>query len=152
MQLGRRVAELSGAPIYYGAALTARVHAAAGRWRACVSAYDSIPASQPGARYELAVCRAHLGDTAGARTIMDQLLARRYTDRALLAGVQLALGDREGALASLEQAVEDRSSNLISIRALPMLAPLRGDPRFLAVLQRVGLPPHGPPVEGGAAR
>jgi hypothetical protein len=64
----------------------------------------------------------------------------------MIAEIELALGDREAALSSLERAVEERSSNLISIRALPLLYPLRDEPRWRAVLARVGLPLRGPPA------
>jgi serine/threonine-protein kinase len=150
LRLAKRAAELSGLPVYYDNALAAGLHAAAGRWEACVRGFDSLPPVRPAGRSELAICHAHLGDTAAARGIMRQLLARRYTDAVRLAEIQLALGDRAAALASLERAVDDQSSNLISVRSLHLLAPLRNEPRFLAVLRRVGLPPQGPPPDDGS--
>jgi serine/threonine-protein kinase len=145
MRLARRTAQLAGGPYYYQSGLTAVLHANAGRWRECARAADSLPPASP-AQAVHAVCLARLGELAGARAIRDRLLARRYTDRVMIAEIELALGDREAALSSLERAVEERSSNLISIRALPLLRPLRDEPRWRAVLARVGLPLRGPPA------
>jgi serine/threonine-protein kinase len=51
------------------------------------------------------------------------------------------LGEREAALAELDQAVAQRDPNLESIKSDPPFASLRTDPRFAALLARIGLPP-----------
>lgn len=49
-------------------------------------------------------------------------------------------GDRAGALASLESALQQRDSGLILAAHDPMLDPVRADPRFQAVLRQIGAP------------
>jgi serine/threonine-protein kinase len=61
-----------------------------------------------------------------------------YYQRAV---VDLALGDRDAALAHLDQAVEERSVFIEWLKVDPDLEPLRGDPRFAKIVARVGLKP-----------
>jgi len=49
------------------------------------------------------------------------------------------LGDKDQALAWLERAYAKRLPALIYLKADPMWDPLRGDPRFEALTQRIGL-------------
>lgn len=50
------------------------------------------------------------------------------------------LGDRDRALAALERAWEIRDGGLMAIRNDPALDPLRGDPRFEAIVKRMNFP------------
>ena len=50
------------------------------------------------------------------------------------------LGDKGRALAALERAWEIRDGGLIAIRNDPALDPLRGDPRFEAIVKRMNYP------------
>jgi serine/threonine protein kinase/Tfp pilus assembly protein PilF len=61
----------------------------------------------------------------------------------VLAEYQIRLGDREKALVLLEKAFEtnQRSLGLLQIKADPVWAPLRSDPRFADLLRRMNLPP-----------
>ena len=104
-RLGRRATELSGLPVYYDNALTAAVHATFGRWQQCVQAFDAVPATRITGRFVLATCKAKLGDGKGAREIITQLTSRGYCDQVRIAMIQLALGDRDAALSSIEQAL-----------------------------------------------
>ena len=47
------------------------------------------------------------------------------------------LGERDLALRSLERAYQERSTVLAYLLIDPRLAPLRADPRFLALAQRL---------------
>jgi hypothetical protein len=52
------------------------------------------------------------------------------------------LGEKEKALASLERAYEEHSSDsLLYLNTTPEFAVLRSDPRFQDLLHRIGLPP-----------
>ena len=52
--------------------------------------------------------------------------------------VYLALGDKEEALRWLEQSYQDRAGADIGwIRVDPLLDPLRGDPRFEALAEKI---------------
>jgi hypothetical protein len=51
------------------------------------------------------------------------------------------LGDRASALTELEKAVAERDGPMEWIKVEPAWAPLRDDPRFPALVARMGLPP-----------
>ena len=88
---------------------------------------------------------AHLYGTNGrkeeARKILSQLLEARkqhYVDAYCLAIPYVGLGDRAEALNWLEQGYRDRNGyELSSLRVDPFLAPLRGDPRFEALAEKI---------------
>jgi hypothetical protein len=50
-----------------------------------------------------------------------------------------AIGDRDRAFEWLEKALEERDPMMVYLRVHPRLDPLRGDPRFDALVRRVGL-------------
>jgi len=87
----------------------------------------------------------HIYGTTGrkdeARKILEKLKkmrAERYIAAYPLAIVALGLGEKEEALKWLDQAYQDRDGNAIApIRIDPLFKPLRGDPRFEALAERV---------------
>ena len=56
------------------------------------------------------------------------------------AGIYAQLGDRESALAALEQALAIRDGGLASIKIDPLLDPIRQEPRFNAVVAKMNFP------------
>ncbi len=56
-----------------------------------------------------------------------------------LSYICLALGERDQALAHLERDFDQRDPELPFINADPVFDPLRGDPRFVALLRKMGL-------------
>lgn len=82
-----------------------------------------------------------LGHRDEATKILQELQTEsqhRYVDPYNLAIVYLGLGDREQALAALEKSYDDRNGNSLEyIRTDPMLDPLRGDPRFEALAEKI---------------
>ena len=76
-----------------------------------------------------------------ARQILERLhesRKQRYTAAYALAIVCLGLGDRTEALNWLEQAYREHDGNAVgAIRIDPLLAPLRGDPRFEALAEKI---------------
>jgi TolB-like protein/Flp pilus assembly protein TadD len=67
--------------------------------------------------------------------------ARRYVPAYTFAVIYLGLGDKEEALRWLEKDFSDRDGwNIGFIKVDPMLDPLRGDPRFEALAQKVFAP------------
>jgi len=87
------------------------------------------------------------GNRTEAMKILEQLNTlsqQRYVSAYSFAMVHLGLGDKEEALRYLEKAYEDRAGELLRyINVEPVLDPLRGNPRFEALVQKV----VGPKVE-----
>jgi TolB-like protein/Tfp pilus assembly protein PilF/class 3 adenylate cyclase len=81
------------------------------------------------------------GTKAEAVKILEQLKElskQRYVTAYSFAIVYLGLGDKEGALRWLEKSYEDRAGyDIGQIKVDPLLDPLRGDPRFEALVQKV---------------
>lgn len=70
---------------------------------------------------------------------LKQLSEARYVQPTLIAIIYAALGDTDDALIWLERAYAERDEDLSLLKVDPRLDSLRGDPRFLSLLQRVGL-------------
>jgi TolB-like protein/DNA-binding winged helix-turn-helix (wHTH) protein len=71
---------------------------------------------------------------------LRQLSSTRYVSPWSVALVHAGLGDRDQALSSLEKACVERSDYMVYLNREPMLDGLRSDPRFAALVRRVGLP------------
>jgi serine/threonine-protein kinase len=96
------------------------------------------------------------GDLRRARELLRRLkevAAERYVSPVLKARLMLRLGERENALTALEQAAGLRATDLIWLGVGPLYDPLREEPRFRALLNRVGLGQvaavEEPPAGGG---
>ncbi|HEX6066811.1 MAG TPA: ECF-type sigma factor [Longimicrobiales bacterium] len=92
---------------------------------------------------------AALGREAKAREMLDAL--EDTADQQLAtpfhrAVVHVALGETERALQLLELAIETRTKQVRLLRVEPMFDPVRADPRFQALLEKVGL------TDGAAAQ
>lgn len=83
---------------------------------------------------------ALLGNTAGARKVLSDLMKRsqrQYVPPYAIALVHLGLRRKKDALDWLEKAFEDRSTSIAFLKVDPVLDPLRSDPRFVALTQRI---------------
>jgi adenylate cyclase len=84
---------------------------------------------------------ARLGKRNEALNILERLRAmqkERYVSSYNFALIHLGLGQKEEALSFLEKAYEERDGyNIAFIRADPFLDPLRGHPRFEALVQKI---------------
>jgi DNA-binding winged helix-turn-helix (wHTH) protein/TolB-like protein/Flp pilus assembly protein TadD len=92
----------------------------------------------------LGVGYALAGDRAAAEGTLDELeklRAESYASALDLADIHVALGDRERAFRWLDQAAAERAFHLIYLKVWPELDPLRPDPRFKALILRIGLEP-----------
>ena len=89
----------------------------------------------------LAHAYAVSGNKTEATKIRDQLEViskQRYVSAYSFALVYLGLGDKEEALRWLEKAYQDRAGDALRfIRVEPLLDPLRGDPRFEALVAKI---------------
>jgi TolB-like protein/DNA-binding winged helix-turn-helix (wHTH) protein/Tfp pilus assembly protein PilF len=109
--------------------------------RAASSAFDHNPEVKAELGYALAVA----GRRAEARAVLEGLSQpspNRYVSPYSVALVHAGLGDRDQALAWLDKAYDDRSDYMPYLGLEPMLDSLRSDPRFGALVRRVGLPPQ----------
>jgi TolB-like protein/Tfp pilus assembly protein PilF len=87
----------------------------------------------------------HLYGTTGRKDEARKLLGQiqdisksRYVDPYYLAIVHLGLGERELALSALEKSFAELNGNTLEyIRSDPYLDPLRGDPRFEALAEKI---------------
>ncbi|MDR7298291.1 TolB-like protein/DNA-binding winged helix-turn-helix (wHTH) protein/Tfp pilus assembly protein PilF [Pelomonas aquatica] len=90
---------------------------------------------------------ARLGHTAEARAILDRLLqraSRGYVPPISLAVLHAALGETALALDALERAHAAHDTQLVFLKDDPRWAPLRGQPRFIALLRQLKLDRYGP--------
>ena len=91
----------------------------------------------------LAVTYARMGHVREARAILQQLLSlakHRYVSPEQVAMIYANLGEKDEAFAWLERASEGRSAFLaVGVLTSPAYDPLRGDPRFGALLKKMNL-------------
>ena len=82
---------------------------------------------------ERAVARARLADA-------EALAAERYVSPVNLARLHAQIGDRERALRALQAGVAERSPSLVFLKVERAWDGIRDDPRFAALVRRVGIP------------
>jgi TolB-like protein/DNA-binding winged helix-turn-helix (wHTH) protein/Tfp pilus assembly protein PilF len=91
----------------------------------------------------LAHANALSGNPDEAQKLLAQLLARskkQYVSPFYIAIVYVALGEKDLAMNWLEKAFLDRSNGLVFLKVEPELDPLRADPRFIALQQKLNFP------------
>ena len=102
----------------------------------------SISGRSPGAIGVLISAYAHAGRRAEALQLLAELKKRKqssYVPAAAFVNAYVGLGEREQAFAALEQAYEEKSNILQWLKVHPFFDPLRQEPRFVNLVQRVGL-------------
>ena len=88
-----------------------------------------------------AVVYARIGERQKALGLIRELLdasGSRYVNPSVLARVYGALGERDRAFECIERSIADRSLVASWLRG-PEFEPIRSDPRFKAILARLGL-------------
>ena len=65
--------------------------------------------------------------------------SKRYLDSSKLIVAYLGIGDNEQALKWCEKVLSERSTALVWLRVDPVYDPLRSDPRFHALVAKIGL-------------
>jgi tetratricopeptide (TPR) repeat protein len=113
--------------------------------QAIAAAQKAVDLSEraPGALGMLGLVYGLAGKTDDATKILNELLElnkRRYVTPAALVNVYVGLGNKDQAFVWLEKAFAERSNYLAYLKVFPLLDPLRSDPRFKDLVQRVGLP------------
>ena len=92
----------------------------------------------------LAYVYGRSGRQAQAQNTIDKLLTlsrQEEFDPMKLAWAYIGVGNKEQALACLEKAYSQRANGLTALKVDPLYDLLRGDSRFQALMQRVGLAP-----------
>ena len=89
----------------------------------------------------LAAAKAQFGDKDAAIQLLaeqEELSQHRHVRACCRTVLYLSLGNRDEAIRQLEQGIADHDSLTVSlIKVDPTLDPLRGDPRFQALVQKV---------------
>ncbi len=97
----------------------------------------------PDMDFMLASAEAARGNRAEALRLVAKLEAlsrRTYVRPELIAAVYVNLGDRDKAFEWLKQAYEERSPYLLALKVDQKWDPIRQDPRFRALVAKIGLP------------
>jgi serine/threonine-protein kinase len=90
----------------------------------------------------LGYAHGRAGDTAAARALLAELEERSaagHVSSMWTALVQLGLGDHDGVFRALERAFEERDGSLVLVTSAIEFDPVRSDPRFQALLAKMGL-------------
>jgi TolB-like protein len=125
------------------------IHMLQGRFEKAEDALDKAveySGGMPSALAMQAYAYARSGDDVRAREILAELESHRespnrgYVAPVLIAHVYEGVGQADDAIYWLEKALAERDGWLIFLNAYPRFESLRGDPRFQAILDRVGLP------------
>jgi TolB-like protein/DNA-binding winged helix-turn-helix (wHTH) protein/tetratricopeptide (TPR) repeat protein len=107
--------------------------------------YRSALAQNPDNSFWLAMLAradARTGNKSAARRTLHELERRshrQFVEPTLMAMINIGLGDKDAAFASLGKAIDERSANLIWLNANPIYDDLHSDPRFTELLHRIGL-------------
>jgi len=112
-----------------------------GRPDEAIALLEPISATSLNRKSSLGHAYGIAGRAAQARSVLDTLrarAARSYVPSYYFALVHAGLGERDPALQYLERAYQERSTVLAYLRIDPRLAPLRDDPRFVALVRRMG--------------
>jgi TolB-like protein/Tfp pilus assembly protein PilF len=91
----------------------------------------------------LGAAYARAGRKADAERVLRDLQTRanrEYVPSSVVAAVHTALGDRARAVEALERAYAEFDFSIAQIGVAPWFEPLRADPRFQALLRRLGQP------------
>jgi tetratricopeptide (TPR) repeat protein len=122
-----------------------RIFSATGRFDRAADEFLKVVDPSTGSAYveaEVASAYAGAGRIAEAQALLDRLLVRSRSEDVspeLFALVYTRLGQVDEAFAYLERAFELKSRRILWLKVDPRWDPLRADPRFEALLGRLGL-------------
>jgi len=103
-----------------------------------------VPGAPPGLIGWLGLTLGLSGDAAEARSLLDRLHAKAaqvYVPSSSFAWIHLGLGETDAAFEWLDRAVDERDQLMMPIKSYRFLDPIRGDPRFRALLIKMNLKP-----------
>ena len=103
--------------------------------------YESIGADNPFQLARLALLAARTGDMAAAEQLVSRLRQQVGANASYQYGeIYTQLGDRERAFAEWDNAIAVKDSGLEYLKVDPFIDPIRGDPRYAALLRRLNFP------------
>jgi serine/threonine protein kinase/tetratricopeptide (TPR) repeat protein len=76
--------------------------------------------------------------------LYEEQAKRSYVDPVSMAMRYASVGDNDASIRWLEKACAEKSAFAVYIRAYPYFDSLHSDPRYAAILKRMGLPPVSP--------
>jgi len=113
-----------------------------GMLREAVAEYERVPVPPPFPPFPgLAVTYARMGRMDDARKIAlawEEFSKNRYVAPDVLAVIYANMNEKEKAFHWLDKAFEGHSSGVMGLRFIPEYDPLRSDPRFSALLKKLG--------------
>ncbi|HNQ91149.1 MAG TPA: protein kinase [Verrucomicrobiota bacterium] len=120
-----------------------------GRFQEAVERLEQLDPSWlklPYIKSSLAYCYGRLGRRDEARRILVDFLAVREDNTAYMSPTSIALvyeglGERGQAFAWLERGYEEHSRTMRELIYLPIWTRLRDDPRYIALLDKMNVPP-----------
>jgi TolB-like protein/Tfp pilus assembly protein PilF len=128
-------------------AVLGHVYAAKGMHREALTNYQTfaeLTRGSPGATAFVGYAHARLGQRSQAVRVLDQLETaskQRYVPALSLAIVYVGMDEKEQAFLWLEKAYEERTNSFAYLKVQATWDPLRSDPRFAALVRRIGLLP-----------
>jgi serine/threonine-protein kinase len=131
---------------WFGRYQLLRAYGGQGKYDLAVAeAERALPLSKGSARVAAALGHVYAasGRNEEARRVLAELLAKsqsQYVAAFGIATVYAGLGDKAQVLDWLERAVDEHSASLVYVRADPVFADFHSEPRFVAILRRMGLP------------
>jgi TolB-like protein len=121
---------------------TGVIYAELGKYREAIAQFQQL-GDQPHALGHMGNAYARMGQPAEARALIAKLedhVQKTGIGRYEIAIVYAGLGDKDDAFAWLDKAFDAHDKGLTYLKIDPCVDPLRSDPRFADLLQRVGLP------------
>jgi tetratricopeptide (TPR) repeat protein len=123
-------------------ALLGRVYLRTGRYDLALAEFAKIHGQTPGSFGDVGQALALSGRRAEALAELDRVLklsTQEYVSAVDIASIYASLGDIENALLWLDRALQQRASSLGFLAQNPAFDGLHGDPRFAAIVDRVGV-------------
>jgi TolB-like protein/tetratricopeptide (TPR) repeat protein len=135
-------------PMFYKAySSTGRVLSLMGRYEEALASFErarALAGDVPNILSATAQTLAAAGFVWEARSLLDhlQVMAKsQWIPSSCFAIVQIGLGDHPAALSLLEAACDQREQAVLGMKVHPLFDPLRSEPRFQRMLERIGFLP-----------
>jgi tetratricopeptide (TPR) repeat protein len=127
-------------PLAQALLMSGDANGAASMWRDMLRADPELYPTRSWLAYALGTS----GQIEEARTIVNDLETQAragYVGAYFMAIAYAGIGNKNRAFAWLEKGLEERSEDMVFLKVEPGWDPLRSDPRFEAILQRMGFEP-----------